>query len=550
MKRIILLLAILMSCSVYGQLLTKERGFSKADTLRGTLGPERTWFDVTFYNLKISINPKSKRIEGFNDIHFKVVDPVTKMQIDLFENLQVDSIMMNNKPLKYTREFNAVFIEMPVDLKVGEMYALRFYYSGTPTEAEHPPWDGGFVWSKDKNGKDWIGVACEGMGASAWWPNKDHLSDEPDSMLISVAVPNDISFVGNGNLRKRSKEGDMNRYDWFVSYPINNYNVTVNAGDYVHFGEEYTSPTEGVLALDYYVLSSNLDKAKEHFKQVKPMMKCFEQYLGPYPFWDDGFALVETPYLGMEHQGAIAYGNEYKSGYAGNTRFTGGHDFDYIIIHETGHEWWGNSVSCKDIADLWIHEGFCTYSESIYVECLNDKEAGITYINSNKKNVGNKEAIIGPYGVNKEGSGDMYQKGSLFLNTLRHVINNDKLWWEIILGIATDFKHTVVDTQDIIDYMNDKSNMKLDKIFDQYLRYPDIPTLEYKLEEKGKHTILSYRWKSDVKGFDLPMRYQANNKKWVKIKPSETWQSVKIKKTKSKNVKLDERGFYVKLEKK
>ncbi len=281
-------------------------------------------------------------------------------------------------------------------------------------------------------------------------------------------------------------------------------------------------------------------------------MKCFEEYLGPYPFWNDGYALVETPYLGMEHQGAIAYGNEYKPGYAGNTNYTGGHEFDYIIIHETGHEWWGNSVSCKDIADLWIHEGFCTYSESIYVECLNDKETAVDYINHNKKYVGNKKAIIGPYGVNEEGSGDMYQKGSLFLNTLRHMVNNDKLWWQIIYGLSNDFKHSVVDTQDIIDYMNTKTGLKLDKIFDQYLRYPNIPVLEYKAEKadkKDKHTMFSYRWKTDVEGFNLPMRYRVAEGEWVTIQPTNEWQSVKLKKTKASDINFDENGFYIKLDK-
>ena len=529
-------------------LLTDERTYTLKDTLRGTLVPDRDWFDVTFYNLNLTIDPDKQYLEGYNEISFditKAIQPI--MQIDLFENMKVEEIRMGKKKLKFKRVFDAIQIQMPKEKIIRSKKKIKVKYSGKPVVAEKPPWDGGFVWSKDENNKDWIGVACEGMGASAWWPNKDHLSDEPDSMMLSVAVPNDIQFIGNGKAVGTEKEGDFTRYNWFISYPINNYNVTVNAGDYVHIHDEYTNKDGRVLDLDYYVLPYNKEKAEKHFgRDVPRMMDCFGEYLGDYPFWEDGFALVETPYLGMEHQGAIAYGNEYKDGYAGNTRYTGGHEFDYIVIHETGHEWWGNSVSCKDIADLWIHEGFCTYSESIFVECEAGTEAAIKYINDKKPWIGNKESIIGDYGVNKEGSGDMYNKGSLFLNTLRHVVNDDELWWSIIKGLAEDFKYQTVDTQDIIDYMNEKTGKKLELLFDQYLRFPTITVFEYKLTKNEKGQVnLKYKWNSDVKGFDLPMRYQNAKGKWTEIQPSSKWQTEIIEGATDLKVTLAENQFYV-----
>ena len=554
MAKFILHICILICFSVFStqflsaQMLTENKEFTRADTLRGTISSARDWFDVTHYNLNLKVMPSKKSIQGYNDITFKVLKSYPKMQIDLFENMQIDSIVFKGNTLKYKREFNAVFVQLPKkDLKVGKIEKIRFYYSGQPTVAKNAPWDGGFVWEKDKNGKDWIGVACQGFGASCWYPNKDHQSDEPDSVLVSVAVPKGLVFVGNGNLRNKQIEDDFVRYEWATSYPINNYNVTLNIGDYAHIGDEYTNPDGEVLKLDYYVLNGNVEKAKKHFTHdVQPLMDCFGKYLGDYPFWDDGFALVETPYLGMEHQSAIAYGNGYKWGYAGNTSFTGGHEFDYIVVHEAGHEWWGNNITSADIADLWIHEGFCTYSEAIFVECQSGYDAAVKYINDKKPYIGNEGAMIGHYGVNEEGDGDMYNKGSLFLNTLRHLINNDDTWWGIIYGLNEDYRHSIVTAEDIIKYFNDKTGQNLDKVFDQYVRYPAIPKLEYKLKKKGsKHSILSYRWVTDVEGFDMPMRYKDNTDNWVQIQPTSEWQTVKVKKVKPSNFKFAADQFYV-----
>ncbi|MCO4292755.1 M1 family metallopeptidase [Solitalea sp. MAHUQ-68] len=501
------------------QLMDNHKHFTRADTLRGTLSPERSCYDVSFYHLDIKIDPSTKSIEGYNDIRFKTVKEFKRMQVDLFQNMKVDKIVWNNHELKYTREFGAVFIDFPEKVAAGTTQTLRFYYSGNPIVAKRAPWDGGFVWTKDKAGDTWAGVACQGTGASLWWPNKDHQSDEPDSMMISIAVPSDLMNVSNGRLRSVvDQKNGFTQYNWFVSNPINNYDVTVNIGKFEHFSDKHNS-----LDLDYYVLRENVDKAKQQFKQVKPMLTCFENRFGPYPFYEDGYKLIETPYLGMEHQSAVAYGNKYKNGYLGND-LTGtgvGNKFDFIIIHESGHEWFGNSVTSKDIADMWIHEGFTNYSEALFVECEYGYADYLTYENGYKNKVANDKPIIGPYGVNEEGSGDMYYKGGLMLHTLRSILG-DETFFVIVKGIQTKFKHQTVTTDDIINYFNKRSGKDLTKIFYQYLKYTNIPKLELK-EENGK---VLYRWKADVPGFDMPVKVSYEANKWKVINPTPEWQQL------------------------
>lgn len=543
---LLLLLVLLATAPATAQLLSEQKSYDRGDTLRGSLNENRTWFDVVHYHLDIFVDPETKTIGGHNDITFEVLEPHGTMQIDLFDNLKIDGISLNGEALDYTREFNAVMIDVP-ELETGTEQTLRFAYSGTPIEAKRAPWDGGMVWAQDNNGKPWIGVACEGLGASAWWPNKDHLSDEPDrGVTLSVAVPKGLVYVGNGNLKGKEtdEENDRTRWTWEVTYPINNYNVTLNIGDYVHFGDTYQDPNSGdTLALDYYVMPYNVEIAKKQFEQVKPMLDCFDKYLGPYPFWRDGYALVETPYLGMEHQGAIAYGNGYKPGYAGNTKFTGGHEFDYIIIHETAHEWWGNSISAKDIADLWIHESICTYSEGIYVECLHGYEAAIEYVNNSRPHLRNDRPIIGPYGVNEEGSGDMYSKGALIFNTFRHVLGDDDKWWAFIYGLANDFKHQTVDAQTVLNYLNEQTGIDYSRMFDQYFNHAELPVLEYRLAKKGRNkTELSYRWVADVEGFDLPVRYRDDKGDWQTLRPTADWQTTTVK-ARPTNLAWDEDRF-------
>jgi aminopeptidase N len=444
------------------------------------------------------------------------------MQLDLFENMQIDSIILNSKKLNYKREFDAVFINFDTALTKDSEQKIRFYYSGKPLIAIHAPWDGGFVFKKDSNNKDFIGVAVQGTGASLWFPCKDSQSDEPDfGATIKVAVPNGLMNVSNGRLLgNQDLKNGYTRWDWEVKNPINSYDITVNIGDYIHFGENYKG-----LDLDFYALRENEAKSKIHFEEVKPMMDCFQSKFGDYPFKEDGYKLVETSYLGMEHQSAVAYGNKFKKGYLGSDLSgTGiGLLFDFIIIHESGHEWFGNSITSKDIADMWIHEGFTCYSESVYLECQYGLEKAQIYINGLKENIRNDEPIIGQYGVNKEGSGDMYYKGALMLNTIRHIINNDEKWWKIILDYSTTFKHKIIDTETVIAYFNQQSGMDLTPVFNQYLRFATIPTLDLNIE----NNYLSYRWKAFEPNFTMPIDILIQGKK-TRIQPSTTWTKSKL----------------------
>lgn len=534
MKKVFLLSFLLL-----GVLTAGAQNYTRRDSLQGGLRPERTCFDVQRYDLNITLNPERKYISGYNDITFKVLENTGRIQLDLFENMQIDSIAFNGARLKYKRDEDAVFINFPEKLKKGSEQKLRFYYSGTPIVAKNAPWDGGFVFSKDSAGKPWIGVAVQGTGASLWYPVKDHQTDEPDKgASIKVAVPNGLMNVSNGRfMGSEDLKNGYTRWEWEVKNPINNYTITLNVADYAHIHDNHNG-----LDLDYYVLKENEEKAKVHFEEVKPMMDCFQSKFGKYPFAEDGYKLVETPYLGMEHQSAVAYGNKYKKGYLGmDSSFSGvGMLFDYITIHETGHEWFGNSITSKDIADMWIHEGFTTYSETVFVECLYGYDKAMKYINGQRRNVQNDRPVIGVFGVNKEGSGDMYYKGSLLLNTLRHVINDDDKWWKMLLKYSETYKKQIIDTDTVIAFFNKESGMNLTPIFEQYLKYKNIPFLEYELKDNK----LEYRWKTDVQNFAMPISFKINNET-IRVNATNEWQSVTVNAATLKEIEPEKNKFYI-----
>lgn len=515
--------------------------FTRRDSLQGGLRAERTAYDVKRYDLNITINPEQRSIKGFNEITFDVVSPTQKIQIDLFENMKVDSIFWNSKKLNYKRDNDAVFIDFPEKLASKSNHKLKFYYSGNPLIAKNAPWDGGFVFKKDSNGKDFIGVAVQGTGASLWYPVKDSQSDEPDNgASIKVAVPNGLMNVSNGRfLGPQDLKNGYTRWDWEVKNPINNYTITVNIADYIHIQDKMPD-----LDLDYYVLRENEAKAREHFMEVKPMMECFQSKFGRYPFWEDGYKLVETPYLGMEHQSAVAYGNKYKKGYMGmDLSGTGvGMFFDFITIHETGHEWFGNSITSTDIADMWIHEGFTTYSESVFIECIKGYNDAMKYVNGQARNVRNDKPIIGQYGVNNEGSGDMYYKGSLLLNTLRHVIGDDEKWWKILHNYSETFKKKIITSDTVINYFNKASGMDLSTIFHQYLYTNQVPVFLYKI--KGDY--LYYSWNNTTDDFNMPLDIGFDDTK-IRLQPTIKEQKIKLKKLSKKSFQIYDNQFFVKI---
>jgi aminopeptidase N len=517
--------------------------FTRRDSLQGGLRFERTCFDVLRYDLDIMIDPEKRLIFGYNDITFKVVKPTKKIQLDLFDNMKIGGITSKDfGKLDYDRDENAVFIHFNSLLVQDVTYTIRFMYSGNPIIAKNAPWDGGFVFSKDKAGKDFIAVAVQGTGASLWYPVKDSQTDEPDNgASIKVAVPNGLMNVSNGRfLGSQDLKNGYTRWDWEVKNPINNYTITVNIADYVHIQDEMPD-----LDLDYYVLRENEAKAREHFAEVKPMMECFQSKFGRYPFWEDGYKLVETPYLGMEHQSAVAYGNKYKKGYMGfDLSGTGvGMFFDYITIHETGHEWFGNSITSSDIADMWIHEGFTTYSESVFIECMKGYDDAMKYINGQAKNVRNDKPIIGQYGVNNEGSGDMYYKGSLLLNTIRHIIADDEKWWKMLFDYSETFKKKIITSDTVIDYFNKASGKDLTPIFRQYLYTNQLPIFIYKV--KGDY--LFYSWDNVSKDFNMPIDIGFEDKK-IRLNPTLKEQKIKLKKLNKKSFQIYDNQFFVKIQ--
>jgi aminopeptidase N len=519
--------------------------FTKADSLRGYLSPLRSCYDVTYYNLDIVVDTSAKSIKGSNIIRFKAVNAFDKMQVDLFANMNVDKIEFEDgTPLKYSREAGAVFITLPSMLEQNSIHQIIFYYSGKPQIAGRPPWDGGFIWTKDNDGNPWIQVTCQGTGASLWWPNKDHQSDEPDSMLINITVPKGLEDISNGRLRSKTVLPDSSiKYSWFVSYPINNYDVTINICKYAHFSDMYISPDGSKLSLDYYVLPENLKKAKKQFEQVKTMLACYEKYFGKYPFYRDGYKLIESSHNGMEHQSAIAYGNHFLGGYEGNASSKVGLKFDFIIIHESAHEWWGNSITSNDIADMWIHESFGAYAEALFVEYNWGHNEALMYMNGKKTNIRNDKPIIGPYNVNQEGSGDMYDKGQLVLNTLRDVIDNDSLWFSILRGLQNKFAYKCINADDIINYINQKTGQNYDYFFEQYLRYVSFPVLNVFVIKKGNETALKYKWEADVKDFKMPIKVTTSKNHFKFIYPTTKYQSLKLNKFDPKDFKVDDKDF-------
>jgi len=537
-----LLLGSLSVSTAKAQLLTEKGNFSRADSLRGYLSPLRTCYDINYYHLDVKLNIEDRSISGSNEFRFTATTDFTKLQFDLFANLTVEKVLYKGQSLPFTREFNAVFVDFP-QIKKGSKESFTVFYSGHPTIAKRAPWDGGLVFTTDDAGKPWVATACQGIGASIWWPNKDHQSDEVDSVLISISVPKGMKDVSNGRLRKVTELKDgYTRFDWFVANPINNYSVSMNVGNYIHIEDKYTGE-KGPLSIDYWVLAQHKEQAKKQFDaNVKPMLKSFEYWFGPYPFYEDGYKLVEAPHLGMEHQSAVAYGNKFLNGYSGrDLSGTGwGMKWDFIVVHESGHEWFGNNITSKDIADMWVHESFTNYSEGLFVESQFGKAAGQEYIIGTRKAILNDRPIQGVFGVNNEGSGDMYYKGGNLLNMIRSILNDDVKWRDILRGLNKEFYHQTVDGTQIIAYINKQSGLNLDKVFDQYLRRSKPPILEIAFQD-GKP---SARWIAETPGFDMPVRLRVKGGEYITVKPGTRFRPIELPGATKENIEVDP-NFYI-----
>ncbi|MGH7519680.1 MAG: M1 family metallopeptidase [Gemmatimonadales bacterium] len=516
--------------------------YTRADTLRGSNGPARAWWDVGFYDLHVRVDPADSSLVGWNRIVYRVVRPARELQIDLQQPLEVDSIVQDRRKLAYRRDGNAFFVTLRAGQRAGETRSITVWYHGRPHVGKRLPWDGGFTFPRDSLGNPWVATANEGVGASIWWPTKDYLADEPDSQRIAVTVPDPLIDVSNGRLRSTAKNRDGTAtYEWFVTQPINTYNVTINVGRYAHFSDTLQGEA-GRLTLDYWPLAYHADTARGQFKQVVPTLRCFEHWFGPYPWYEDGYKLIETPHLGMEHQSGIAYGNHFQNGYRGrDLSGTGlGLQWDFIIVHESAHEWFGNNISSQDRADMWVHESFANYAEGIYTECRLGKSAGAAYMIGARAGVRNDRPVIPVYGVNGQGSGDMYPKGGNMLHTIRTIIDDDAKWRDILRGLNRTFRHQAVTGKQVQDYISREAGLDLSKVFAQYLTTTLIPVFEYQVE--GNRLV--YRWTNVVPRFDMPVRVNVPALGTRVLRPTEAWQSLEVPSARAAELTVDE-NFYV-----
>jgi aminopeptidase N len=502
-----------------------ERPPSRADVLRGEYGRFRANNDLLSYRLDVRVDPDQKTIAGKNTIRFRMVKDDSRIQLDLYANLNVDKILLDTTPLQYQRELNTVWVDFPQTLKAGREYAIDFHYSGSPRAQGR---FGGMTFGTDPAGNPWIYTACEGPGASVWWPNKDQWRDEVETIEIRVAIPSGLTDVSNGKFTGKTDLGDgYTRWDWLVQYPINNYSVSLNIGKYVHFEERLPSTSPGqALTLDFYVLPGSLEGAKRQFAQARPMLEAYEHFFGEYPFRKDGYKLIEVPYSGMEHQSAVTYGNQFANGYL-KRDWTGvgvSLKFDFIIIHESAHEWFGNAVSAADVSDMWIHEGWTTYLENLYVERLFGYEDALKYVNGYKSKVRNREPIITQRGLHRSPPQDMYFKGALFLNTLRSVVDDDKRWWKLLRDLFQRFKYQNIMTEDLVTFVNGELRQNLTPVFDQYLRRAELPVLELAFNE-AEGTV-AYRWRADERGFAMPVKVGERGN-WTLVRPTTDWTVMK-----------------------
>jgi aminopeptidase N len=522
---VVTITALLLSSAAHAQ--WQRTVYTRADSLRGSFtSPGRAWWDLAFNDLNVRISPSDSSIRGYNRITYRVLEPATEMQIDLMEPLLVDSMVQDGRPVTYRRDGNAFLVSLTSPQGKGQAKTITVYYGGKPRVAPRPPWQGGFTWAKDSLGNPWIVTTDQGIGASVWWPNKDTQADEPDSQRVAITVPDPLMHVGNGRLRRATKNGDgTTTYEWFVANPINNYAIAVAAGRYAHWQETFAGE-KGTLTMDFYPLEYNVEAAKRQWGQARSMMQCFEGWFGPYPWYEDGYKLIQVPNNGMEHQSAVTYGNGFANGYRGRDASGTGHGmkWDFIIVHESAHEWFANNITAKDNADMWVHESFANYAEGLYTECLLGKQAGDEYVVGTRRGIRNDQPIIPPYGVNAQGSGDMYPKGGNMLHTIRQIVDDDARWRGILRGLNSTFWHQTVMGSQVEEYISREAGVDLSRVFDQYLRTTMIPRFEYRIEGNTLH----YRWANVVPAFDMPLRVRTAPGNWARIFPTEAWQNTRL----------------------
>lgn len=528
-----------------------HRIFTRADTLRGSITPARAWWNVKRYDIQITPNFTEKSTTGANLITYQVVSQTQpSMQIDLQAPLVIDSVILDNQtPLRFRQEGNAWHITSPSQ-SLYSVHTVRVVFHGHPVIAARPPWDGGWTFARDKNGQPWMTVCCQGLGASVWYPCKDHQSDEPDSgASLTITAPDGLVAVGNGRkISESHQDNGTTITKWAVQSPISNYCIIPYIGDYVSFSEKFQGE-KGPLDIHYHVLREDEQKARAYWPaEVHHMLKSMEYWFGPYPFYQDGYQLVQVRHTGMEHQSAVAYGNHFAHGYRGkDLSATGwGAKWDFIIVHESGHEWFGNNITSKDLADMWVHESFTNYSETLYVEYRWGKNAGNEYNYGIRHNITNDRPIIARYGVNESGSGDMYYKGSNMIHAIRHSLNNDSLFRDILRGLSKTFYHQTVTGKQVQQYICRQAAFNYLPVFKQYLSTTQIPKLVLRFNQDS--SAIRYRWENCLDRFNLPIALNAKGRAATfKIYPTTTWQSARISTEQSRliNAKDIQFNYYI-----
>jgi aminopeptidase N len=531
------LLGLFLSIFVHGQTQSTKKQGSK-ETAPGGIRQEQKWWNLIYYKIDITPDYGRKYITGTNSITFSALQSDTILQIDLQDPMRITSVRWKDKSLvfKHSKE-DTYLVIFPTVIKAGEKQTISIHFEGAPKESLKPPYDNGWIWAKDLNGRPFISVACEGSGASIWLPCKDVLYDEPDNgVSFSITVPDTLTAVANGRLKKKSigKQGTTT-YTWKVVNPINNYNIIPYIGKYVSWHENYGG-LKGKLDCDYWVLDYNLTKAKSHFKQTDTMLRAFEYWAGPYPFYEDSYKLVEAPMSGMEHQSALAYGNEFQNGLRGKDIISGsgwGLKWDFVLVHESGHEWFGNSITSSSYGDSWIHEGFTKYLETLYTSYVFGIEAGNDYAVGTWKRIKNDVPVLGT------NTSDQYYKGSAMLHMIRQIIG-DTLFKEVLTGLSKEFYHQAVNTNEILNFFNRYTKKDFTKIFDQYLKTIQVPAFSYSFQD----SIFRYRWENCIKDFSMPVRITFDGENYQFIFPSTQWQTSKVSTASSKGFHVD-RNFYI-----
>lgn len=552
-----LLPALLLAQLAFAQQgeVMKERGpFTYTDSLKGAYTGIRQGSDIQRYSLDITIDTLNRYVQGNVGIEFEITDEAFRdFRFELHENFTVTDIVdySDTTPtavpqrLEWHQEGSFYTVHMREPVGPGYQKRLLIHYEGHPTVARNAPWDGGIVWSRDSQGMPWISLACEGEGASLWWPCKDHPFDEPDQgVTLHITVPKGLMAVGNGRLKDRTVLEDRERFTWEVSNPINLYNVNIAIGDFTHIHDTYTSKATGdTLSLDYYVLRTHEDKARAHFgREVPRMLQAFETIFGPYPWYSDGYKLVETPFWGMEHQSSIAYGNNYR-GLPNWFPFPEKQLFDFIIVHESGHEWFGNSISCADKADMWLHEAFTTYTEAAYTEFHYGTEKAQQYLHAQRSLIEYQETMQGPAGVafDAYSDADMYFKGTWMLHTIRHgyatrllasgSVHSEeeatKHWWAFLQRFYMSHQKRVISGEEVIIYFETELGRWAGSVLRQYLQYIDPPLLELQKAFKGDTTELRYRLVTPYQDLEMPLMLN-NDVVQFPVTATTAWQNLPL----------------------